>query len=155
MCMSDDALKVLNGFLSAEYGRDPVEPRLLHIGDRGTDRCALHWITAWNPLGIERDSEANAIAQHDLFAALAASGLQVERGFARAPQSADDDWNEPCAVARNADDPLIDALARRFRQLAVVVLRPEAPARLRCYRALWIERFGSADMDARNVEWVA
>lgn len=153
--MSNEAREVLNGFLSAEYGRGPLEPHLIHIGERGIDRCILHWITAWNPLGIGRDDAANTLAQRDLLAALDASGWQIEPGFARAPATAGSAWHEPCAVVHAADSLSIDRLARHFRQLAVVVLEPGASARLRCYRALWIERFGSADMDARNVEWVA
>lgn len=155
MCMSNEAREVLNGFLSAEYGRGPDETRLIHIGERYPETDSLHWITAWNPLGVMHDDAANTVAQRDLFAALAMAGLRIEDGFARSPQQSDGDWREPCAVVHAADSLSIDALARRFRQLAVVVLEPEAPARLRCYRALWIERFGSADMDARNVEWVA
>lgn len=153
--MSNKALEVLNGFLRAEYGFDAAEDHPFHIGESTPATVILHWITAWNPLGRVHDDDTNAVAQRDLFAAASGSGLRCEHGFARSPRTSGERWNEPCAVVHAASDAEIDAWARRFRQLAVVVLKPGAPARLRCYRALWIERFGVADMDARNVEWVA
>jgi hypothetical protein len=153
--MSNEAWNTLNGFLRAEYGCEDSAPSRLRIGEPATTMSSRHWITAWNPLGLERGADANLAAQRELLTALAASGLQFEPGFARAPGATDKGWNEPCAVVIGATDGAIDALAHHFRQLAVVVRSADAPARLRCYRALWIERFGIADMDAPNTEWVA
>lgn len=153
--MSNEAWNTLNGFLRAEYGCDRTHSRAFRIGQCSASRTVRHWITAWNPLGIVRERAANNVAQRSLVAALGTHGLRFEPGFARSPQAADGDWNEPCAVTCNAAESRIDALAHHFRQLAVVVRSADAPARLRCYRAIWIERFGIADMDAPNTEWVA
>jgi hypothetical protein len=154
--MSNEAVKTLTAFLRAEYGDGHAEPRWLHIGETDTLADTRHWITAWNPFGVEREDSANHADQTALQDDLAAAGLASEPGWARSPASSTEtSWCEPCAVVRGATDAFIDTLARRYRQLAIVVAPPGAPARLRCYSAFWIERFGIADMDARNVEWVA
>lgn len=154
--MSNEALDVLTAFLCAEYGDGHAQPRWLRIGETDASAEARHWITAWNPLGIEREASVNHADQTALHDDLAAAGRASGPGWARSPaKTTGKSWCEPCAVVRGAPDALVDGLARRHRQLAIVVAIPGAPARLRCYRAFWIERFGIADMDARNVEWVA
>ena len=154
--MRDEALKVMDGFLRAEYGCDALAGPPLHIGEGAATGVARHWITAWNPLGLPRDEEANHADQHALAKDLGAAGLVAASGFARSPANAPPPrWCEPCAVIQDAPDAAVDALAQRYRQLAIVVWRPGETARLRCYRRVWRERFGITDMDARNVEWVA
>ena len=154
--MRNEAADVLNGFLDAEYGVDARSSAPLHVGEDDDAALRRCWITAWNPLGLVRDDDANARAQAALQADLGAAGCAHDAGFARSPADAPGKpWHEPCAVLRGGPDALLDRLARRYRQLAVVVADPGVPARLRCYREAWIERFGVADMDAPNVEWVA
>ena len=154
--MRNEARDVLDAFLRAEYGADGPASAPLHVGEGGTDPARSCWITAWNPLGLERDAAANLSAQATLLAELDGAGCAHAPGFARSPDGwPGRSWHEPCAVLREAPDTLVDRLARRHRQLAVVLADPGAPLRLRCYRGFWIERFGVADMDAPNVEWVA
>ena len=154
--MRNEAADVLNGFLDAEYGVDAPASAPLHVGEDDGAAWRRCWITAWNPLGLARDDDANAQAQAALQADLDAARCARDTGFARSPAGLPGKpWHEPCAVLHDASDALLDRLARRYRQLAVVVADPGAPARLRCYRQAWIERFGIADMDAPNVEWVA
>ena len=149
---------LLDQFLSAEYGCNRGTPALLHIGECCVPTGSRHWITAYNPLGAACADAVNLAAQQQLQEAVAAAGWHCEPGFARAPAVApgrSSPWQEPCIVLHSAPDALVDRLAHRFRQLATVVLHPGQPARLRCYRAFWYERFHRADMDAANVEWVA
>lgn len=153
--MRHEALDVLNGFLQAEYGID-ARTTTVHIGEVLAEAKDHSWITAWNPLGLPCGEADNARTQAALLDQIDAAGCAHVPGFARSPTAASEPaWYEPCAVLQNAPVPLLDALARQYRQLAVVVALAGAPARLRCYRDCWIERFGVADMDAPNVEWVA
>lgn len=153
--MSDEARQVLQGFLDAEYGFDVIPVPPLQIGGTTQGGGRRHWITAFNPLGVRQSDACNEDAQRSLQAALSALGYRWEHGFARSPAGAPERWHEPCAVVVDARHAHIDALALGFRQLATVVLEPGVPARLRCYRSLWRERFGLSDMDAPNVDWVA
>lgn len=154
--MPHEARALLTAFLRAEYGCDDHEPRLLHIGESAPSAQARCWITAWNPLGHPRAMDRNEASQQRFQARIAASGWISDPGFARAPASdADSRWFEPCRVIRDAPADFIDTLARHYRQLAVVTLAVGAPARLRCYRRFWIARFGVADMDDANIDWVA
>ncbi|MBK7145760.1 MAG: DUF3293 domain-containing protein [Xanthomonadales bacterium] len=149
---------LLDQFLCAEYGCESGTPALIHIGERCASAGSRHWITAYNPLGAICPDASNLAAQRLLLGAVAAAGWHGEAGFARAPATAPGQprpWQEPCIVLHSVPDALVDQLAHRFRQLATVALHPGQPARLRCYRALWRERFHCADMDAANVEWVA
>lgn len=154
--MPDEARTLLTAFLSAEYGCDRVEPRLLHIGERAPSAHSRHWITAWNPLGQARARERNEASQQRLRTRIVAAGCIGDTGFARAPAGgAVPTWLEPCVVVRDVPQSVIDTLARQYRQLAIVSLAAGAPARLRCYRRFWIARFGVADMDDANIDWVA
>ena len=154
--MPNEADATLTGFLSAEYGFDTGNGELLHIGDALTAAPSRCWITAWNPLGQIASGAANAAAQTLLRTQADATGLAYSGGFARAPaDSSHASWNEPCFVIDAAPLNFIDRLAHAHRQLAVVIAEPGIPARLRCYRRFWQERFGQSDMDAANVEWVA
>lgn len=149
---------LLDQFLHAEYGCEHGTPALIHIGESSALPASRHWITAYNPLGAACPDASNLAAQQCLLEAVAAAGWHGEAGFARAPAAAagqPSPWQEPCVVLHAVPDALVDRLAHQFRQLATVALHPGQPARLRCYRAFWHERFHRADMDAANIEWVA
>jgi hypothetical protein len=153
--MDLEAKRVLTEFRNGEYGRDD-RAAPLHIGERHDTDVSLDWITAWNPLGRVRERAANEDAQRELLAAIVASGHAHVSGYAREPGATPDHgFCEPCAVVIGAPAEVVDAIARRFRQLATVRIDTGGSARLRCFRALWRERFGCSDMDARDVDWVA
>lgn len=153
--MSDEARQILQGFLDAEYGFDVISVPPLQIGGTAEGCGRRHWITAFNPLGVRQPEAGNEDAQRSLQTALSDHGYRWEHGFARSRASAPEHWHEPCAVVVDARHEHVDALALRFRQLATVAQEPGVPARLRCYRSQWRERFGVSDMDAPNVDWVA
>lgn len=159
--MKNEAHTVLAGFLRAEYGANGEKPWILTIGETIASGPTRVWITAWNPLGAQVPADENAFAQARLCAGLTEVGLKFDLGFARSPsRQAGAAWFEPCAVVIDPPIAFIDALARAYRQLAVVVASPSEPARLRCYRECWLSRFGLADIgpagvDCGLVDWIA
>jgi heme exporter protein A len=103
-------------------------------------------ITACNP-GSRRLSDAdNARRMAELDAELAASGLHA---YPARNADAEGRWSEDSRFALAPDIAIIDALAQRFEQLAVVVGRG-AVARLRCYA----DAPPNARMDMRFVDFV-
>ena len=159
--MPNEAVRVLVGFCHAEYGFAGENPRALTLGETIACASTRVWITAWNPLGQVQTPAENAAAQARLCADLAAVGLNFDPGFARSTAARDAvQWCETCAVVIDPPLAFIDALARACRQLAIVVAVPNEPARLRCYRECWFERFGERYVDAENVDsgvvdWIA
>ena len=159
--MTNEAVRVLSEFCHAQYGCSAENPRFLTVGETIACASTRVWITAWNPLGLVQPPERNAAAQERLCASLGDVGLAFEPGYARSPgAAADATWFEPCAVVVDPPLAFIDALARADQQLAVVVAAPNEPARLRCYRACWLSRFGAGYTDAESVDcgvvdWIA
>ena len=159
--MSNEAKRVLAGFLVAEYGIEGVPARILTIGETIASSTTLAWITAFNPLGEPRGEVENHTEQQRLCAQLRSAGMDVVSGFARSSEAVDGhSWFEPCAVVSDPALALIDALAQEHRQLAVVVASVTGGVRLRCYQSIWRQRFGTARTDAAGVDcgavdWIA
>ncbi len=104
-------------------------------------------LSAWNPYSVERPEAANREADEALNTALLASGLPHRPGFSSARNRS---WREPSWVVVDMPVEELDALARRFDQLATLHLHRGEPVRLRMY---W-PRPASADADAAFVDWV-
>ncbi|HVY15583.1 MAG TPA: DUF3293 domain-containing protein [Rhodopila sp.] len=98
--------------------REPMVDRLL---DRHRQRTGV-LITAWNPFSRRMPSGWNARMQQALAQALHRRTTLPASGRWRR-------WSEDHLLALIAPEPAA-VLARRFRQNAIVILRPRQPARL-------------------------
>ncbi|MCW5580261.1 MAG: DUF3293 domain-containing protein [Luteimonas sp.] len=92
------------------------------------DATAFGFLSAWNPLSVERSRDENRIADEALHEALAASGHGVLPAFASARNRS---WREPSWLVFGMDSDAFDALSRRFGQLGTLWWRPGEPVRLR------------------------
>ncbi len=98
------------------------------------------FLTACNPYSQALPAERNAARLAALRADLAAAGVGHLPG---------ESWREPSVLAADFDIELLDRLARRYEQNALLVLRPDEPVRLRLYRPEWRELVGTAV----DLEW--
>lgn len=88
------------------------------------------FLTACNPGGRRLPPAANARRMAALDERLQALGWKYWPAIHRAEDPA---WDEESRLVRFADLAQLDALASGFGQAAVLRLRPDEPARLRCY----------------------
>jgi hypothetical protein len=99
-------------------------------------------ITAWNPFSRVVPLAENRARQRELLARLrgrarcvfAASGIGV-------------DWREPGFAVFGMETEALDALAREFRQNAIVTFRARGKVRLRFYRDDWRDALADSDVD--------
>ena len=87
-------------------------------------------LSAWNPQSVERPDAENRAEDELLNAALAATGLPFRAAFSSARNRA---WREPSWIVMDLPAPELDALARRFGQLATVHAERGRFVRLRVY----------------------
>jgi len=143
---------LLRAFAATEYvvhaRRGDIVVRIGHASpvlDRVLDGRSWTVITAYNPNGVSRPSNDNAAAQLEL-----EQLLRESRPASMLPVSNHDPsgrWpDEPAWLVTCDQVFLLDELARRFGQLAVVTGRPGAPAALRIF---------SGSRDTGGIETVA
>ena len=89
-------------------------------------------LSAWNPHSVERADEENRAEDELLRAALAATGLPFRAAFSSARNRT---WREPSWIVMDMPATELDALARRFGQLATVHAERGRTVRLRVYHA--------------------
>lgn len=82
------------------------------------ERTPWGFITAWNPLARQAARALNRAYQRELLAALRELGAapRVGIGIGTGKQK----WREPSLFVTGLDFAALDALARRFRQAAIV-----------------------------------
>lgn len=145
----------LRSFIEAHYEVQAAGPGLsLRIGHSVDlpetivpEGRLIALVTACNPSGEALDEGANATRMSQLDDALADAGLKALPGRNAAP---DGGWKESSRLLIDVDLRTVDALARRFGQLAVVVIGADRVARLRCYAAPPAQ----VDMDMSFVDFV-
>ena len=94
------------------------------------DASSFGFLSAWNPMSIERPEEENRTADHALHDALLASGLPFRAGFASAPNRS---WREPSWITMGMEVAQFDTLARQFGQLGTLWWPSNAPVRMRMH----------------------
>lgn len=87
------------------------------------------FMTAWNPFSQPASRQENRKRQRELIRALRVVARIILVGAGRGA-----DWHESSLCAIGAPSTALDALARQFRQNAIVVCSRNAQARLRLYR---------------------
>lgn len=92
--------------------------------------CAL--ITAWNPRSRRASAAANRAAQHRLLQELHTAGLRWLPGVGRSA-GPPPRWREASLLVAAPELELIDILALRHAQSAVVLAHRHGPTRLRIY----------------------
>ena len=140
MHMTDDdhVAPLLQAYLEADYRWEldgawhgirvaRTAPDLEAAFPQATRFCLL---TAWNPQSQPQPEAANRAADDALHAVLLASGLPYRPGFSSA---ANRSWREPSWLVVDLDEDTLDALARRFDQLATLSWSRGEPVRLRMY----------------------
>lgn len=145
---------LVQAYLDADYrwSRDGAW-EALHVGRRAEsleaafpDAEGFGLLSAWNPHSVERPDDSNRAADALLHAALRESGAGVVPGFSAARNRT---WREPSWVTVGLPVDTLDALARRFGQLATLHAARGEPMRLRVYA----DRPASAPADAA-VMWL-
>ncbi|WP_440223199.1 DUF3293 domain-containing protein [Dokdonella sp. MW10] len=112
-------------------------PPVALILPRGDPTHASAILTACNPRSLPLPAADNRRRMHELVRTLVGHGLLMLPAVGCAPGDA---WREASLLVPSIPLDLLDALARRFGQNAVVTLVPEA--RLRVYREDWRAKYG-------------
>jgi hypothetical protein len=94
--------------------------------------CAF--ITAYNPRSTAQPARDNRRAQRELLRQLQQHGARWRPGVGRIPGQP---WREPSLLVADLDLAVIDALAWRHSQNAIVLVHRSATAQLRLYGAGW------------------
>lgn len=102
-------------------------------------------VSAWNPHSVVQPEEANRSADAALHAALRASGAVYRPAFSSARNRS---WREPSWLTVDLPLAELDALGRRFGQLANLYCRRGEPLRLRMYHARPLA------LEAAFVDWL-
>jgi hypothetical protein len=89
------------------------------------DARVAYFVTACNPRSTPLPDDENASRLAALRAELDACGATYLEGVGR---DAEDAWREPSLLVRGIDDAAADAIARRWHQHAIVVVRAGEPA---------------------------
>lgn len=121
----DRIARLLDAYLLAHYRwENDGEWRWLRVGEPSPEletafpqarRFAL--LSAWDPHSEVRDKAVNQREDAELHRLLVAGGYTVRAAFSSAP---DRSWREPSWLVLDIDDDSLDALGRRFGQLATL-----------------------------------
>lgn len=148
-------LALLQAFIEARYEVTAAGSIMrLQVGCRAPDALPIvpqgactALLTACNP-GAQRLHPADNRARMDaLDLTLEQASLPV---MAAVNSAADGSWKEPGRLVEAPDLASVDALARRFGQLAVLVIGTDRMVRLRCYAPAPL----GFDMDTRFIDFV-
>ncbi len=112
-------------------------PSVALILPRGDPALSSAIITACNPRSLPLPVADNRRRMHELVRALVGHGVLMLPAVGCAPHGA---WREASLLVPAIPIDLLDTLARRFGQNAVLTLVPEA--RLRVYRDDWRRKHG-------------
>jgi len=145
-----DAAELAIAYARAEYALVMDEDALhLRVGKRARD-VEAYWpvrrygfITAWNPASVPYSDAANETANATLVARLDAMGVQRLPAHAFA---SDGSWREAGWLIADLEEPLLDLLAREFRQAGVLSWAAGEPVRLRMLMP--------CPADAPDIEWI-
>lgn len=110
------------------------EPAPAALGEWIGSAWPAAYLTACNPHSQALTPAQNAQRLDGLLRALDAAGIDYLRGDGHLPGER---WREPSVLTRGLALDCVDALARHHQQNAVLVLRAQAPVRLRLYRGDW------------------
>lgn len=120
-------------FAATEYHVYSAPPFTLRVGTHSPELAALHrkhgascslFITAHNPLGRLHGDIENWRSQNEMLDVLKIRGLTVALGSGKHPDGA---WPaEPSVLVLGASRDYAAVLAKRYRQLAVLCMGPEA-----------------------------
>lgn len=127
---------LMDAYLLAHYrwGNDG-QWRWLRVGELAPEleaafpqagRFAL--VSAWDPQSVVRDKSVNRDEDAELNRLLVAGGYTVRAAFSSAP---DRSWREPSWLVLDIDPDSLDALSRRFGQLATLSWERGRVVRLR------------------------
>lgn len=112
--------------------------RHLRIGEPAPDIWAhfrdarsVGLLTAWDPYSVPRAEADNRAADQALHRELIDSGLPFRAAFSSAVNRT---WREPSWLVAGLSAPALDALSRRYGQLATLYARPGQAVRLRVDR---------------------
>jgi hypothetical protein len=108
---------------------------------------SLGLLSAWNPQSQEQPDALNREADASLLLALQGSGLVHRPAFASARNRS---WREPSWLVLDMPTHTLDALARRFGQLATLHWHDRGPVRLRMYAAAPARAAGLPDC----IDWL-
>jgi hypothetical protein len=84
------------------------------------DRTPWGFITAWNPFAQQSSRARNRERQRELLAALRHRGARLRPGIGVGANDGDSAWREPSLFVAGLDFDTLDALGRRFEQVAIV-----------------------------------
>ena len=148
-------LALMRAYLDADYRwAYEGEWRSLAIGEPAheletafPDAGGFALFSAWNPHSVERPEDTNRAADAALHMALRDSGALYVPGFVSARNCS---WREPSWLVIDSPPASVDALSRRFGQLASVYCRRGECLRLRMYA----DRPAGAD-GSLQVDWLA
>jgi acetyl esterase/lipase len=114
-----------------------VDGRILHPADVARQEGhVVHLVTAYNPGGHDRPEVENAAANAELEAELSARSLRWLRAVGRDESSS---WVEPGCCVLGLDREQAAELGRRYGQLAVYEISPEAVSVVWCDSVRTIE----------------
>lgn len=107
-----------------------------------------HLVSACNPFSVPTCTNKNRQRMHELVGLAKASNQPVLPGVGHIPGQA---WRESFLLLANLDVEMVDAIARRFEQNAVVRLLADQAVRLRIYPNVWRQHMP----DSADIEWAA
>lgn len=107
-----------------------------------------HLVSACNPFSVATETNTNRRRMHDLVRTAEALKLPILAGVGHIPG---EPWRESFLLLASMDIGVVDTLARRFGQNAVVSLLVDQPARLRIYQNAWRQH----TPDSADIEWAA
>lgn len=127
---------LMDAYLLAHYRwENDGQWRWLRVGELSPEleeafphaqRFAL--LSAWDPQSVVRDKAVNQREDAELHQLLLEGGFNVRAAFSSAP---DRTWREPSWLVLDIDNDRLDALSRRFGQLATLSWERGRVVRLR------------------------
>jgi hypothetical protein len=144
---------LLDAYLKADYRWElDGQWRRFHVGRVAEDieaafpqaRC-FALLSAWNPASVPRDDAANREEDAALLRLIEEMGYARRPAFSSAP---DRSWREPSWLAVDMPAGVLDALARRFGQLASLGWERGQPVRLR------MDASPQPDAASEYVDWL-